>query len=45
MRKLLWTLLAAAVLTAAGPLRATDALAIPSPPDFTRNGALHTEAL
>jgi len=45
MRKLLWTLLAAAVLTAAGPLRPTDALAIPSQPDFTRNGALHTEAL
>lgn len=45
MRRLLLTLLAAAVLTAAGQLRPTDALAIPSPPDFTRNGALHTEAL
>ena len=45
MRKLLWTLLTAAVLTAAGPLMPVDAQAIPSQPDFTRNGALHTEAL
>ena len=40
MRKLLWTLLTAAVLTAAGPLMPVDAQAIPSQPDFTRNGAL-----
>jgi|GEM_PF-1788910 tetratricopeptide (TPR) repeat protein len=45
MRRLLMTLLAAAVLAAAGPLAPDKAHAIPSPPDFTRNGALHTQAL
>lgn len=45
MRKLLCTLLAAAVLTVAGQAMPGDALAIPSQPDFTRNGALHAEAL
>lgn len=46
MRRLLWNLFAAVTLVIAScAFHMNDAWAIPAPPDFTRNGAMHNEAL
>lgn len=46
MKRLLWSLFAAATLAMAGHLAAPSfAWAVPTPPEFTKNGTMHNEAL